>query len=91
MWIGVAILANIFLVAIFVTFRKIRSKRTRTRANNINNETRKQIVLNSSRPNDHEYKRSSKLSNLEVVQVGYSVNRCNVFLLVSIFKFLNCC
>ncbi|XP_031780785.1 fat-like cadherin-related tumor suppressor homolog isoform X4 [Nasonia vitripennis] len=68
MWIGVAILANIILVVIFVTFRKIRSKRTRMRANNINNETRKQIVLNSSRPNDHEYKRSSKLSNLEVVQ-----------------------
>ncbi|XP_011501552.1 PREDICTED: fat-like cadherin-related tumor suppressor homolog [Ceratosolen solmsi marchali] len=68
MWIGVAILANILLVALFVTFRKIRGKRTRTRANNINNETRKQMVLNSARPNDHEFKRSSKLSNLEVVQ-----------------------
>lgn len=68
-WIGVAILANVFLVILFVTCRRIRSKRTRTRANNINNETRKQIVLNSARPNEHEYKRSSKLSNLEVVQV----------------------
>lgn len=72
MWIGLAILANLFLIVIFVAFRSIRGKRTRTRgANNINNETtRKQhIVLNSARTHEHEYKRSSKLSNLEVVQV----------------------
>ncbi|XP_058804510.1 fat-like cadherin-related tumor suppressor homolog isoform X2 [Phymastichus coffea] len=67
-WIGLAMLVNIFLVIFFITCRRIRSKRTRTRANNINNETRKQIVLNSARPNEHEFKRSSKLSNLEVVQ-----------------------
>lgn len=68
MWIGVAVLLNIFLIVIFVAFRRIRMKRTRARANNINNETRKQIVLNSARPHEHEFKRSSKLSNLEVIQ-----------------------
>lgn len=70
MWIGVALAANIVLIVIFVTCRKIRGKRTRARANHINNETRKQIVLNSARTNDHEFKRSSKLSNLEVIQVN---------------------
>ncbi|XP_076376857.1 FAT atypical cadherin kugelei isoform X4 [Megalopta genalis] len=68
MWIGVAVVLNLFLIILFVAFRKIRMKRTRARANNINNETRKQIVLNSARPHEHEYKRSSKLSNLEVIQ-----------------------
>ncbi|KAJ8667841.1 hypothetical protein QAD02_009504, partial [Eretmocerus hayati] len=67
-WIGVGIFVNLILITMCVTFRSIRSKRTRMRANNINNETRKQIVLNSARPNEHEFKRSSKLSNLEVVQ-----------------------
>lgn len=69
MWIGIALVANVFLIIVFVTCRKIRMKRTRARANNINNETRKQIVLNSARPHEHEFKRSSKLSNLEVIQV----------------------
>ncbi|XP_034945358.1 fat-like cadherin-related tumor suppressor homolog isoform X2 [Chelonus insularis] len=68
MWIGVALLVNLFLIIIFVTYKKIRNKRTRACTNNINNETRKQIVLNSARSNDHEFKRSSKLSNLEVIQ-----------------------
>ncbi|XP_076227334.1 FAT atypical cadherin kugelei isoform X9 [Nomia melanderi] len=68
MWIGVAVVLNLFLIILFVAFRKIRMKRTRARANNINNETRKQIVLNSARPHEHEFKRSSKLSNLEVIQ-----------------------
>ncbi|XP_024879658.1 fat-like cadherin-related tumor suppressor homolog isoform X4 [Temnothorax curvispinosus] len=68
MWIGIAVLLNILLIIIFVAFWRIRTKRTRTRANNINNETRKQIVLNSARPHEHEFKRSSKLSNLEVIQ-----------------------
>ncbi|XP_043267899.1 fat-like cadherin-related tumor suppressor homolog isoform X3 [Venturia canescens] len=68
MWIGVALVANVFLIIMFVCYRKIRLKRTRARANNINNETRKQIVLNSARPHEHEFKRSSKLSNLEVIQ-----------------------
>ncbi|XP_076298680.1 FAT atypical cadherin kugelei isoform X2 [Lasioglossum baleicum] len=68
MWIGVAVVLNLFLIILFVAFRKIRMKRTRARANNINNETRKPIVLNSARPHEHEFKRSSKLSNLEVIQ-----------------------
>ncbi|KAK0095182.1 hypothetical protein PV326_009029, partial [Microctonus aethiopoides] len=68
MWIGIALIANFFLIIIFVTYKKIRNKRTRACANNINNETRKQIVLNSARPHEHEFKRSSKLSNLEVIQ-----------------------
>ncbi|XP_076767085.1 FAT atypical cadherin kugelei isoform X6 [Xylocopa sonorina] len=68
MWIGVAVVLNVFLIILFLAFRRIRLKRTRARANNINNETRKQIVLNSARPHDHEFKRSSKLSNLEVIQ-----------------------
>ncbi|XP_026296983.1 fat-like cadherin-related tumor suppressor homolog isoform X4 [Apis mellifera] len=68
MWIGIAVVLNVFLIVIFLTFRRIRMKRTRARANNINNETRKQIVLNSARPHEHEFKRSSKLSNLEVIQ-----------------------
>ncbi|XP_011297771.1 fat-like cadherin-related tumor suppressor homolog isoform X1 [Fopius arisanus] len=68
MWIGVALAANTFIIIVFVTCRRIRNKRTRARTNNINNETRKQIVLNSARTNDHEFKRSSKLSNLEVIQ-----------------------
>ena len=80
MWIGVAILANLILLILFVTCRKVRGKRSRTRANNINNETRKEIVLNSARPNDHEYKRSSKLSNLEVVQVSLILLRVLSFI-----------
>ncbi|XP_015586979.1 fat-like cadherin-related tumor suppressor homolog isoform X2 [Cephus cinctus] len=69
MWIGIAAIVNLFLIIIiFVAYRCIRMKRIRARANNINNETRKQIVLNSARPHEHEFKRSSKLSNLEVIQ-----------------------
>ncbi|XP_014488108.1 PREDICTED: fat-like cadherin-related tumor suppressor homolog [Dinoponera quadriceps] len=68
MWIGGVLLLNVFVVLIFVAFRQFRLKRTRARADNINNETRKQIVLNSARPSEHEFKRSSKLSNLEVIQ-----------------------
>ncbi|XP_044594516.1 fat-like cadherin-related tumor suppressor homolog isoform X4 [Cotesia glomerata] len=67
-WIGISILVIIFIIIIFLTYKKIRNKRTDACTNNINNETRKQIVLNSARPNDHEFKRSSKLSNLEVIQ-----------------------
>ncbi|XP_046748553.1 fat-like cadherin-related tumor suppressor homolog isoform X2 [Diprion similis] len=68
-WISIGILIVLFLLIIVIfTYRRIRVKRTRARANNINNETRKQIVLNSARPHEHEFKRSSKLSNLEVIQ-----------------------
>ncbi|XP_023289907.1 fat-like cadherin-related tumor suppressor homolog isoform X2 [Orussus abietinus] len=68
LWVGVAVLVNVFLVVVFVAYRRIRTKRTRARADNINNETRKQIVLNSARTHEHEFKRNSKLSNLEVIQ-----------------------
>ncbi|XP_044007072.1 fat-like cadherin-related tumor suppressor homolog isoform X2 [Aphidius gifuensis] len=70
--IGIAfiiILIIIIFIIICITCRKFKKKRTRTRANNnINNETSKQAVLNSTRTNDHEFKRTSKLSNLEVIQ-----------------------
>ena len=88
MWIGIAVVLNVFLIVIFLTFRRIRMKRTRARANNINNETRKQIVLNSARPHEHEFKRSSKLSNLEVIQVyidAYSCYSCYFFDLPALF------
>ncbi|XP_076387964.1 FAT atypical cadherin kugelei isoform X3 [Megachile rotundata] len=68
MWIGVAVVLIVILIIVFHAFRRIKMKRNRARANNINNETRKQIVLNSARPHEHEFKRSSKLSNLEVIQ-----------------------
>ncbi|XP_014600494.1 PREDICTED: fat-like cadherin-related tumor suppressor homolog isoform X3 [Polistes canadensis] len=68
MWIGIALVINILFIVACIACRKIRIKRSRARANNINNETRKQIVLNSARPHEHEFKRSSKLSNLEVIQ-----------------------
>ncbi|XP_048512093.1 fat-like cadherin-related tumor suppressor homolog isoform X4 [Athalia rosae] len=69
LWISIAILLIVsILLSVCLTYRRIRIKRTRARANNINNETRKQIVLNSARPHEHEFKRSSKLSNLEVIQ-----------------------
>lgn len=69
-WIGSAMGVNILLVLIFVIFRKIRSKRRRSMAvKNINNETKKKVVLNSARScKDNDFKRTSKLSNLEVVQ-----------------------
>lgn len=64
-----AVLFLCFLVLLFVMYRRFRVKRSRERANNINNETRKDIMLNSARPNDNDFKRGSKLSNLEVSQV----------------------
>ncbi|XP_049837416.1 fat-like cadherin-related tumor suppressor homolog isoform X3 [Schistocerca gregaria] len=65
----VAVAILILLVICFIMYRRFRVKRSRERANNINNETRKDIVLNSARPNDNDFKRGSKLSNLEVSQV----------------------
>lgn len=60
----------IFLVLVmFLTYRLCRRKSPRSHANNINNDTRKDIVLNSVTPRDGaEYKRGSKMSNLEVIQ-----------------------
>lgn len=61
----------LLLVFCFILFRKFRTKRTRQHANHINNDTRKDMVLNSNcKPNDTEFKRGSKLSNLEISQVG---------------------
>lgn len=67
----VAIVATIILVAIFILYRKLRVKRSHRRAAlNINNETHKDVVvLNCSRPTTDDFKRASKLSNLEVTQV----------------------
>jgi protocadherin Fat 1/2/3 len=65
----VAVIILCILVFLFVMYRRFHVKRSRERANNINNETRKDIMLNSARPNDNEFKRGSKLSNLEVSQV----------------------
>lgn len=68
--IAVAVSVIIVLVFAFVVYKKCRMKRSRNRENMINNETRKdQIVLNSARPHElAEFKRASKLSNLEVNQ-----------------------
>lgn len=71
--IVVAVIILCLLVFLFVMYRRFRVKRSRERANNINNETRKDIMLNSTRPNDNEFKRGSKLSNLEVSQVYSTV------------------
>lgn len=65
-----AVLGIIFLVIIYILCRKCQVKRTLKRSNNINNETRKDIMLNSTRGPDIDFKRSSKLSNLEVSQVS---------------------
>ncbi|XP_068083906.1 fat-like cadherin-related tumor suppressor homolog [Anabrus simplex] len=67
--IFVAVMIIFLVVCLFIIYRRFRVKRSRERANNINNETHKDIVLNSARPSDHEFKRGSKLSNLEITQV----------------------
>ncbi|KYB29316.1 Fat-like cadherin-related tumor suppressor homolog [Tribolium castaneum] len=67
--IAVGIVLILLLVILFVICRKCYTKRTRRRRN-INNENIKDhIVLNSTRPHEmSEFKRGSKLSNLEVNQ-----------------------
>ncbi|XP_063239987.1 LOW QUALITY PROTEIN: fat-like cadherin-related tumor suppressor homolog [Bacillus rossius redtenbacheri] len=67
--IAVALVLILSAVLLFVLYRRFRAKRSRGRADHINNDMRKDIVLNSSRPNDNDFKRGSKLSNLEVTQV----------------------
>nr|CAD7395413.1 unnamed protein product [Timema poppensis] len=67
----IGLVAIICLVVVFfIIYRRFRVKRSRQRANHINNDMRKDIVLNpvSARPNDNDFKRGSKLSNLEVTQ-----------------------
>ncbi|KAK6637236.1 hypothetical protein RUM44_007650 [Polyplax serrata] len=59
----------LLLVFCFILYRKFRTKRNRQHGNQINNDTRKDMVLNSAcKPNDTEFKRGSKLSNLEISQ-----------------------
>lgn len=61
----------LLLVFCFILYRKFRTKRNRQHGNQINNDTRKDMVLNSAcKPNDTEFKRGSKLSNLEISQVS---------------------
>ncbi|KAJ8866041.1 hypothetical protein PR048_033565, partial [Dryococelus australis] len=69
--ISVALIIIFLVVLLFILYRRFRVKRSRGQANHINNDMRKDIVLNSSRPNDNDFKRGSKLSNLEVTQVSY--------------------
>lgn len=67
---GTAIIVSIIILAI--TCRVCRRKSSRQHANNINNE-RKEIVLNSV-SRDGDYKRGSKMSNLEIIQRGELAN-----------------
>ena len=66
----VVIIVILLLVFCFILYRKLRTKRNRQHGNHINNDTRKDMVLNSTcKSNDTEFKRGSKLSNLEISQV----------------------
>ncbi|XP_065345647.1 fat-like cadherin-related tumor suppressor homolog isoform X4 [Cloeon dipterum] len=67
--IGGLLFVIFVLVMLFVCFRRCSVRRSNKRSSNINNETRKDIVLNSNRSCDVDFKRSSKLSNLEMSQV----------------------
>lgn len=59
------------LIVFLVTCLLCKKSRSRSHNGNINNDPRKDIVLNSVNPRDHtEYKRGSKMSNLEVIQRG---------------------
>lgn len=81
MWIGIAVLANIFFIIIFVMIRKCRKRRMRNRIHK-KKEKRKKIVSNSNstRLDEHDFKRISKLSNVEVIQVK------KYFLIVGFFS-----
>jgi protocadherin Fat 1/2/3 len=67
--ISVGVVVIVLLVVLFVFLRRCCARRARRRRN-INNENIKDhIVLNSTRPHEmSEFKRGSKLSNLEVNQ-----------------------
>lgn len=68
--IFVVIIIILLLVLCFVLYRKFRTKTSPQRSNHIVNVTRKGMILNSScKSNDSEFKRGSKLSNLEISQV----------------------
>lgn len=58
-----------FVLILFLTCRLCKRKSTRMHTNNIHNDTRKEIVLHSAvKREPGEYKRGSKISNLEIVQ-----------------------
>ncbi|XP_045469521.1 fat-like cadherin-related tumor suppressor homolog isoform X5 [Harmonia axyridis] len=67
---GILIIFMIIVVIVCVSCRQFHVKRSRRKRNMINNENLKDhIVLNSTRPHElTEFKRGSKLSNLEVNQ-----------------------
>ncbi|XP_059483774.1 fat-like cadherin-related tumor suppressor homolog isoform X2 [Neocloeon triangulifer] len=67
--IGAVLFLIFVLVLLFICIRRCTIRRNNKRSSNINNETRKDIVLNSNRSCDVDFKRSSKLSNLEMSQV----------------------
>ncbi|XP_063909335.1 fat-like cadherin-related tumor suppressor homolog isoform X4 [Zophobas morio] len=67
--IGIGILVILLLVILFVVCRRCYTKRQRRRRNVNNENIKDHIVLNSTRPHEmSEFKRGSKLSNLEVNQ-----------------------
>lgn len=70
--IGVVVLVIFSLVTGCIVYRKCRmNRRNNNRRNHINNGTNKDnMVLNSTRVTNADFKRSSKLSNLEVSQVS---------------------
>lgn len=68
LWIATIVAAHVVFFTLICTCKFIRSKRNRARAN-MSNDTRKQIVLNSSRSIDNDFKRNSKLSEMDVIQV----------------------
>ena len=73
-WIAGGVGIIIILVILFIFYRRYRVRRSRSGGDQIINETRKDIVLNSARPHESEFKRGSKLSNLEVSQVSEFCN-----------------
>lgn len=68
---GAVVILSIIILAI--SCRACRKQSRRQHANNINNG--KDIVLNSVMPREHvDYKRGSKMSNLEIIQRSEMVN-----------------
>lgn len=65
--ISIGITLLVFLI-ILIYCCCCRRRRTRHLTNNINNDPRKEIVHNSVTRDQPEYKRGSKMSNLEVIQ-----------------------
>lgn len=75
--IGVAFFLIVAAVVTCILYRRFRiNKRNNNQGNHINNGTHKDMVLNSTRLTNADFKRSSKLSNLEVSQVCPVVRIC---------------